>query len=145
MTVAGTRFDLSGLGVPDLQALRLGAQVMGHRAMLAQRPRVESYFARLQFNLETEMSQRNGAPDVSPIVSPIVSPSTLALGARDAGTEAGDPEGFALANRLALVEDRCLAAEYLDLLGANDGLSDGVRQAVRALRERLDDTTPGDA
>lgn len=141
MTVAGTRLDLSGLGVPDLQALRLGAQVMGYRAMLAQRPRVESYFARLQFNLETEMSQRNGAPDGSPIVSP----STLALGARDAGTEAGDPEGFALANRLALVEDRCLAAEYLDLLGANDGLSDGVRQAVRALRERLDDTTPGDA
>ncbi len=139
--MAGARLDLSGLDVSDLQSLRLGAQIMGHTAMLAERPRVESYFARLQVKLEAELSQRKRVPDGSPIVSP----STLALGVRDAGTGAGDAEAGAPTDHLALVEDRRVAAEYLDLLGANDRLSDAVRRAVRALREHLDDTTPGDA
>ena len=139
--MAGTRLDLSGLGLLDLQALRLGAQVMGHKAMLAERPRVEGYFSRLLFTLEAEVSQRRGVPDGWPLVSP----STLALGAPDAGPQAGGTEAELPAKRLALVEDRRVAAEYLDLLGANDSLSDAVREAVRALRESLDDTTPGDA
>ncbi len=115
------RLDLSELDAVDLHSLRLGAQVMSHKAELAERPRVEIFFKGLQLTVDEELARRRRAPDDKPLVSL----STLPLGVRDAAAQA------------ALEADRRLAAEYLDLLGANDRLSPSVRQAVRTLREQL--------
>jgi hypothetical protein len=139
--VAEARLDLSTLGIADLQALRLGAQVMRHKAELAVRPRVEGYFSRLLLTLDAELARRRSVSDASPVVSL----SSLPLAAPDAGTTTTSTEGTPSANRISLVEDRRVAAEYLDLLGANDRLSPAVRLAVRTLRENLHATEPGDA
>jgi hypothetical protein len=115
------RLDLSDLDAVDLQSLRLGAQVMSHKAELAARPRVEIFFKGLQLTVDEELARRKRAPDDKPLVSP----STLPLRVPDPAAEG------------AVEADRRLAAEYLDLLGANDRLSLSVRQAVRTLREQL--------
>ena len=132
MTVSGARLDLSGLATLDLEALRLGAQVMRHKAELAARPTVESYFLRLQFTLDAELSRRRREPDHRPLVSL----AALPLAAHD-GSGASEPGGDHAAAGAALLEDRRLATEYLDLLGANDRLSPAVRQAVRTLQDHL--------
>ena len=58
MTTAGARPDLSHLDAIDLQALRLGAQVMVHKAELAARPRVELFFRGLQLTVDEELARR---------------------------------------------------------------------------------------
>ena len=116
-----TRFDLSDLDGVDLSALRLGAQVMGHKAELAARPRVETFFKTLQWKVDEEIARRRREPDGKPLVSLGVLP----VGAVEAATVPPSEE------------DRRLTAEYLDLLGSNDRLSPPVREAVRSLREQL--------
>jgi hypothetical protein len=119
--VAQSRLDLSELDSVDLQALRLGAQVMEHKAELAARPRVEIFFKGLQLTVDEEMARRKRTPDDKPLISP----SMLPLGVRESAATG------------PTAEDRRLAAEYLDMLGANDRLSPTVRQACRTLREHL--------
>jgi len=58
VTTAGARPDLSHLDAIDLQALRLGAQVMVHKAELAARPRVELFFRGLQLTVDEELARR---------------------------------------------------------------------------------------
>lgn len=120
----GRALDLSGLDTVDLQALRLGAQVMKHKAEYAARPRVEVYFKGLQLTVDFELARRKHPSDDKPLVS--VDELPLA----DAGVRAGPAAAASL-------EDRQLAAEYLDILEANDRLSQPVREACRTLREQL--------
>jgi hypothetical protein len=113
--------DLSALDGVDLQALRLGAQIMGHKAELAARPRVETFFKGLQMTVDEELARRKREPDDKPLVS--VAELPLA--------------GLAETAVPATPEDRRLTAELLDLLGGNERLSPPVRHAVRTLREHL--------
>jgi hypothetical protein len=115
-----TRFDLSDLDGVDLSALRLGAQVMSHKAELASRPRVETFFKTLQSKVDEEIARRRREPDGKPLLSLNVLPIDVAA------AEAPPTD-----------EDRQLTAEYLDLLGSNVRLSPPVREAVRSLREAL--------
>lgn len=102
--------DLSELDPVDLAALRLAAQVMGHKAELAARPHVETFFRGLQGTVDGEISRRRQVP-----------------GGRTP-TWVGE---------LPSTEDLRLTAEYLDLLRANTLLPAPVRDAVRQLREQL--------
>ena len=113
--------DLTELDSVDLASLRLGAQVMSHKAELASRPRVEVFFKSLQGTVDEELVRRRATPDDKPLVSVV---DLAAIGA-------------AQSDVAATGEDRRLAAELLDLLGANERLSEPVRHAVRSLRERL--------
>jgi hypothetical protein len=113
--------DLSELDSVDLASLRLGAQVMGHKAELAARPRVEVFFKALQLTVDEELTRRKREVDDKPLVSVAQLPLT-----GPAETEAP-----------ATPEDRQLTAELLDLLGGNERLSPPVRRAVRTLREQL--------
>ena len=115
------RLDLSDLDSIDLQALRLGAQVMSHKAELAARPRGETFFKGLQLRVDEELARRKQAPDHKPLISLSVLPLAIDDAAITPPTE----------------EDRRLAAEYLELLGANDRLSATVRDACRTLRQHL--------
>jgi hypothetical protein len=117
--VAGV--DLSELDSVDLASLRLGAQVMSHKAELAVRPRVESFFKALLLTVDEELARRNQAPDDIPLVSPADLPLA----------------GVAPGLQPATDEDRRLTVEYLDLLHGNERLSDPVRHAVRTLRDRV--------
>jgi hypothetical protein len=116
--------DLSDLDALDLQSLRLGAQVMEHKAELAAHPRVEFFFKGLQLTVDEELARRKSVPDDKPLVTL----DALPLPPAGAGiAPAATPSQ----------EDRRLAAEYLDLLEANDRLSVPVRLACRTLREHL--------
>jgi hypothetical protein len=114
--------DLSDLDGVDLTALRLGAQVMSHKAELAARPRVETFFKTLQWKVDEEIARRRHESDTKPLASF----AALPLATADAAAQAPPS-----------TEDRRLTAEYLDILGANDRLSPPVRQAFRTLREAL--------
>ena len=120
--MANSSLDLSALDGVDLQSLRLGAQIMGHKAELAERPRVETFFKGLQLTVDAELARRKREPDDKPLVSV----SALPLLQQDAAGRAA-----------ATDEDRRLTAELLDLLGGNERLSPPVRHAVRTLREHL--------
>lgn len=113
--------DLSDLDGVDLTALRLGAQVMSHKAELAARPRVETFFKTLQWKVDEEIARRRQDIERKPLASLGLLPVAAA--------EAAQPP--------ATAEDRQLTAEYLDLLGSNDRLSPSVRHAFRTLRELL--------
>jgi hypothetical protein len=117
----GAKLDLSELDSVDLASLRLGAQVMSHKAELAARPRVETFFKALQLTVDEELARRKQTDDDKPLVS--VADLPLA--------------GLAPGITPATDEDRTLAAEYLDLLHANVRLSEPVRHAVRTLRNQL--------
>ncbi|HSH22063.1 MAG TPA: hypothetical protein VK992_05595 [Candidatus Caenarcaniphilales bacterium] len=103
--------DFTGLSEGDLEALRLGAQVMSHKAGLEHRSRVADYFAHLEDALKAEMAFRSGAARRSAI------PRSGLPGTADA-------------------EDRRLVAEYLGLLVANERLSPALRSVCRMLRAR---------
>ena len=66
--------DLSALDVVDLEALRLGAQVMTYKAGLADQPRVEAFFASLRIGCTTWLAVKVyldllcGNPRLSPAV-----------------------------------------------------------------------------
>lgn len=114
---------LSDLTDADVHALRLGAQVMGHKAELDGRERVAGYFDRLEAALRAEISARADIalrPDVA--------------GRRYVRAISGTPELWA--DLQADAEDRRLVAEYLDLLIANERLSAALRELCRALRAR---------
>ena len=121
------QLDLSDLDSIDLQALRLGAQVMEHKAELAEHPRVEFFFKGLQLTVDEELARRKRVPDDKPLISAAALP-LAGIGA--------DPGGVAPTPN-PTEDDRRLAAEYLDLLGANERLSPSVREACRTLRQHL--------
>jgi hypothetical protein len=117
----GPKLDLSELDSVDLASLRLGAQVMSHKAELAARPCVETFFKALQLTVDEELARRKQTPDEKPLVSAAELPLA----------------GLASTTAPPTDEDRTLAAEYLDLLHANARLSEPVRHAVRTLRRQL--------
>lgn len=102
--------SLSDLTPPDLVSLRLAAQVMSHRALLAGTPAAALYFDSLATAVDGEQAARSqlGAGDASP-VAPL-----LLDGAR--GTD-----------------DRRVIGEYLALLATNDRLPASVRKVCREL------------
>jgi hypothetical protein len=105
--------ELGRLSDPDLQALRLGAEVMGHKALAENRPLVADYFRRLENTLRARIAGADSADDDS----------------EDGGTLPGvDPS--------ADTADRVLIADYLGLLATNDRLSPELRDVCRQLRAR---------
>lgn len=109
--VEGAAPDLDGLTDSELESLRLGAEVMSHKAGLEQRPLVAAFFAQLE------------------------QVTRAAARARTGGTPAGEAAELRLDAR-AEQDDRRLVAEYLGLLVANERLSTAVRQVCRDLRAR---------
>lgn len=112
--------DLSVLDADDLRALRLGAQVLGHRAALEARPRVATLFATLTSGADGALARRGR--------------SDGAWSERITLTfdESSDrPEES--------VEDRRLLVEYVTLLAGNPRLTAGVRGVFLSLGERLFD------
>ena len=100
---------VSGLADAELFGLRLAAQVLGHKAALAGRPRVARWFA----DLESLIAFR--------------------LASRGVGVVLGAEPRLALAPD-ADAADRRLLAEYLGLLADNEGLTKAQRETCRALR-----------
>jgi hypothetical protein len=100
--------EIGRLSEPDLQALRLGAEVMGHKARAENRPLVADYFRRLEDTLRARIAGGDSA-DGGPL--PGVDPS-------------------------ADTADRALIADYLGLLATNERLSPAVRDVCRQLRAR---------
>lgn len=105
--------SLDTLTDADVEALRLGAQVLSHRAGPERRPAVARYFTALEDALKIEIGRRNASA---------------------ASAETAE-HGMALP-RPADAEDRRLVAEYLGLLIANERLSPAVRVVCRELRDR---------
>lgn len=103
---------LTALADTDLVALRLGAQVLAHKAELADRAHVSAYFELLEQSVLAELASRT----------------------RGIRAVTQRPE-VALAS-VADAEDRRLTAEYLGLLVANERLSEQLRDLCRALRAR---------
>jgi len=119
MTAICLELDLSGFASADLRALRLGAQIMGHRASLAARPHVAAFFAELEGILAIELRT---AADAARQARRI----TLKFG-----------EGIGRSG--VPIEDRRLLAECLDLLGDNLALSPVVRLASASMGDQLSD------
>jgi len=103
---------LTALADADLVALRLAAQVLAHKAELADRARVAAYFESLERSVLAELASRTRR------VRTLTERPLVTL---DSAADA---------------EDRRLAAEYLGLLVANERLSPQVREICRALRAR---------
>ena len=108
---SGPEVELATLTVEDLAALRLAAQVMGHRAHLAGRPQVGLYFDGLESAVMAEQAARAqvGSIKVSTTAAMVAVPGA---------------------------DDRRLIGEYLELLVLNDGLSENVRRLCAGLRAR---------
>lgn len=105
--------DVAHLSVADLRALRLGAEVLAHRAELDRRGHVGAYFRRLEDAIRGEIARR-ARPEDRPSAPPSV-------------VEPGAP---------AEPDDRRVVAEYLGFLIANERLAPAVREFCRALRAR---------
>ena len=103
--------SLSELTPADLASLRLAAQVMSHRALLAGTPAAALYFDSLATAVDGEQAARSqlGAGGGGSPVAPL-----LLDGAR--GTD-----------------DRRVIREYLAVLAANNRLPTSVREVCRAL------------
>lgn len=102
----------------DLQALRLGAEVLAHRAGLESRQRVAGYFSRLEAVLRDVLADRVAA----------------AARGGDSGQGVIIPQLWL--DGLPDEADHRLVAEYLGLLVANERLSAASRDLCRALRAR---------
>lgn len=113
--------DLTALDAVDLQALRLGAQVMGYKAGVAERPWVVLFFTALRSGVDVELARRGRAVEPAPVPLPAHVPGGVAVDTIPA-------------------DDRRLVGEYLDVLGANPRLSPAVREACIGLRNDLDAT-----
>ena len=110
--------DLSTLDADDLRALRLSAQVLGHRAALEARPRVATFFAALTSGAEAALTGRDrhdGAWSER---------LTVTL------EEPGDGPDERVADRRLLVES-------INLLGGNPRLTAEVRAIFQAVGEQL--------
>jgi hypothetical protein len=108
---------LADLSAEDLAALRLGAQVMAHRAALAGLPRVAHYFERIEAETIAEQA---------------------ATGQRGHGSAEGsmaDVWVVPIVGDSAMVSegDRREIGEYLQLLAANEALPPSVRAWCRGL------------
>jgi hypothetical protein len=101
---------LTALADADLVALRLGAQVLAHKAELAERSLVAAYFELLERSVLAELASRTRG------IRAMTERPAITLPA------------------LADAEDRRLTAEYLGLLVANERLSPQLRDLCRALR-----------
>ena len=100
---------LGQLSADDLSALRLAAQVMGHRAALAGLPRVSMFFERIEAEAVAEQAARGQR------------------GERPAnGFNPWRVAGLTGADRAAIVE-------YVGLLAGNNGLPAPVRDVARDL------------
>ena len=109
--------DLSELDGVDLEALRLGAQVMTYKAGLADKPRVEAFFAALRIGVDGELTRRDRS------------------GRRGASVAVDFADRGPLPD--ARVDDAVLVREYLDLLSSNPRLSPAVRDVFDAIRLQL--------
>ena len=117
--------SLSELTPAELAALRLAAQVMSHRALLAGTPAAALYFDSLATAVDGEQAaraqtpQRGGPEAASDIrrdadgVAPAVTPLLIESGRGD--------------------EDRRVIGEYLALLATNERLPAAVRDVCHAL------------
>jgi hypothetical protein len=116
--------DLSALEDADLRAVRLGAQIMSHKAALEGRPEVEGLFATLSVGADGELARRDPAGGTGNgwVVLPFPQHNDR-------------PADVA--------EDRRLLLESLDLLRANPRLSMAVRAAYESIHAQL--AEPGDA
>ena len=107
--------SLADMSPQDLDALRLAAQVMAHRAALADLPRVALYFERIEAETLAEQA------------------ASAQLGRRMAGPAPGVIS--IIGDRAATSDgDRAVIGEYLDLLVANGGLPKSVRDWLGGLR-----------
>lgn len=106
---------LGALAEADLLALRLAAQVLGHKAGLLDRPAVVGWFTALEQAVKLEMARRGIG---------------FVLG------RASEPRLPASAD----AEDRRLLDEHLGLLAGNGQLSDAVRRLCAELRIELQAT-----
>jgi hypothetical protein len=110
--------DFSVLGVEDLEGLRLGAQVLSHRAALEGRPRVADFLAALGRGADealTKRSRTDGAWGGS-----------LALVLEEPGDRLDES-----------IDDHRLLIQYLSLLSDNPQLSAGVRSVCGSITTRL--------
>lgn len=104
---SGTALDV--LSAADLEALRLAAQVLAHKAALAGLPRVEMFFTSVEAEVAAE---------------------TAARGQRgQRGRQSADPWRTAPLSPT----DRAAIRAYLELLRDNERLSPAVRNYVRRL------------
>jgi len=110
--------DLSVLGTEDLETLRLGAQVLRHRADLEGRSRVASFFTALGRGADEALTRRSRSDGAW------AGALTMVLDQR-----VDSPE-----ERL---EDDRLLAEYLSLLRDNPQLSVRVRAVCGSITGRL--------
>jgi hypothetical protein len=110
--------DLSAFGVADLHAVRLGAQIMSHKAALERRPRVEGLFAALGVGVDGELARRDQGPSAGN--------GSVVLAFAQGDDRPADAR-----------EDHRLLGEYLDLLRANPRLSAAVRGAYDSIRDQL--------
>lgn len=102
------------LTAADLAALRLSAQVMAHRADLADRHAVRLFFDSLESAVLAELAGRSQAPDASDVAAGRTAPALLFSATLGDG-------------------DSRLIGEYLELLAANDRLPAAVRLFCRRL------------
>jgi hypothetical protein len=115
--------ELSDLTIVDLEALRLAAQVMAHRAHLMGSAQVGLYFESLESAVHAELAargqqERSTGPSIGSSGPPVV--SALLTPAR------GSAEAL-------------LALDHLDLLASNQGLSPDVRAYCSGLRRSIAD------
>ena len=110
--------DLSVLGTEDLEALRLGAQVLRHRADLEGRSRVASFFTALGRGVDEALTRRSRSDGAW------AGALTIVLDQRVDSSE-------------ELLEDDRLLAEYLSLLCDNPELSVHVRAVCGSISRRL--------
>ena len=113
--------DLAGLEAADLAGVRLGAQIMGHKAAVIARLRVEGFFGALAVAAAAERSRLGEGRARTAAVA-------LPFEERDSPADAR--------------ADRRLLIEYLDLLSANGRLSPGVRGVYESIRHQV--AEPGD-
>ena len=102
----------------DLQALRLGAEVLSHRAAIEAHQRVAAYFNRLEAELRRTLAQR----------------ADTSLRGRERNQSVTIPQLWL--DAVPEPADYLYVAEYLGLLVANDRLSPASRELCRALRAR---------
>lgn len=114
--------SLSDLTPTDLASLRLAAQVMSHRALLAGTPGAALYFDSLATAVDGEQAAR-------------------AQGGGGGGRARGDDTGTTVAPLLLAGsggdDDRRVIGEYLAVLADNEQLPRSVREVTRALEAEL--------
>lgn len=108
---------VDGLTADELAALRLSAQVMAHKADLADRHAVRLFFESLESAVMAELAGRSQAGGID--------------------AESDPREAAVLTGPGLAATDGALIAEYLELLAANDRLPAAVRLFCRRLGSSL--------